>query len=135
MRMQKRLFESCECCACNHSISFVLEQPATSRYRCLPQMKRIISNNRHKLSEHVVDQCAYGTRYKKSTWLLCGNTTGEVPLESRRCAAVNGLCDYSYKPHTLLQGRVLANLPCHYPKMLCDALADVLLKSGRSLIC
>ena len=76
----------------------VLENPASSRLWLLPSMRRLVN----KLGVSIVDQCSYGTPWRKRTGLL--STFRLVNLRAR-CHASGGRCSFTGAPHAQLCGK------------------------------
>ena len=84
----------------------------------------------------VLDQCRYGTRWRKRTRVLCGNVADQ-DLEKLKlmCTGSGGFCGNGRR-HVILQGsaggRDRTAAAQAYPPRLATALAQVLTSSARA---
>ena len=117
-------------------IPFSLEQPLTSKMWKVPELTSIAM---HCLFVEL-DQCMFGTPWKKPTRFLCygiedvGRLTGPG-----RCKGKQGCCSRTGQRHVLLtgsgpNGRPLTSHASHFPKLLCTALAHSLTENRRAQI-
>ena len=97
------------------------ENPSRSRIFMLPIFSSFMSQK--LVRRTTLDFCAFGTPWRKRTVVLSwfiDNT-----LFERRCCTKNGLCDFSHKPHQILEGvdpvsrRFRTSIAEPYPKALC----------------
>lgn len=103
-------------------IPVVLEQPLTSRLWLTPQMKKLVRDTQSSLID--LDQCAFGSAWKKPTRLLLINLP-DVNSLSRRCDARGSKCVFSKRPHFQLVGGHRTKAAAAYPCALCNTLADI----------
>jgi hypothetical protein len=76
------------------------ENPRSSRIFALPPVRRMAVLG----SEMIFPFCAYGERWQKYTKVLYWNCPPLAKL-SRQCFSVNGICQFTRKPHIILQGK------------------------------
>ena len=124
-------------CAVRQGLPVILEQPCGSLMLHTPE--------HIKLSKQVsfrgfnVDQCQFGTRWRKRTTLCFWNTTDPSALE-KRCISRTSVCSRSGKYHLQLMGkdpisgRNWTSIAQHYPRPLCRGLAQMLVGSSDAAI-
>ena len=90
---------------------------------------------RKNVDFHVLDMCAYGSRWRKRTRLLLTGVRGEA-FNDKLCSG-RGVCSYTGRPHEVLTGRRpgehgWATLKAQaYPARFCSAVAAVLDRASR----
>ena len=99
------------------------ENPRSSRIFALPPVRRIAVMG----SEMIFPFCAYGERWQKYTKALFWNCPPLAKL-SRQCVSNKGVCQFTLKPHIILQGKNEHGLDRTkeaepYPKRWCTAFA------------
>ena len=112
-------------------IPAILENPRSSRFWHLPQVKRIAAG--HAASFVTCDLCQFGTKWRKRTGLLCLNLDPKKcsSVLSKMCRGSNKCCSCTNRPHLLLSGSSPMGVPWTrlaqvYPKRFASALAKVL---------
>jgi len=116
-------------------IPYILEHPRTSRAWWLPALRRLL-RRWHVFCVHL-DQCQYGTRWKKATSLLCSRI--DICSASRLqkvCHAHKGLCSRTGRPHIQLRGSHPSGVPwtsiaAAYPPGLANDMAHCLVEHVR----
>lgn len=110
--------------------SWGFEHPLNSYVFRTREMQELLANPRvHTL---VLDQCAFGARWRKSTRFVFGNVCEQDTMSLRlRCCGKHGMCSLTRKRHVTLQGRSssgrnLAEEAAAYPPRLYHALAKAL---------
>ena len=118
-------------------IPWALENPRSSYLWATPEFLQMA--NYPWIETRRIDQCAFGTAWKKSTLLMFSRCEVECLriLDSKVCCA-SGVCHYTKKPHIQLIG----NMPgsgrpwtAHaqtYPPGLAHCLATILVSSAQS---
>lgn len=105
-------------------IPFVLVHPAGSRARSLPFFNQCLSGPLGGLfCERIIDQCAFGARRRKRTWLFCFGIEDPLPLARSLCCS--SVCTYSNVNHSL-EGRNKTAKYAEPPPQLCKVIAKVL---------
>ena len=113
-----------------HGVPFIWENPRTSFMWLCP---RVRATERWAGVEDVfLDQCQYGSKWKKSTTLRCFNVADPQRLH-RRCQRPRGspLCSATGRPHFVLEGRDphgvhWTSRAAAYPTELSKSLADIM---------
>ena len=107
-----------------------LENPSTSlawQYPCIVD----ITTRGEKV---VLDQCAFGTSWRRRT-TLCVWCCGSAAHLGMRCQGRKGTCSFSRMRHIVLQGRcphsnvLWTKVAQAYPVKLCRAIANLLQSS------
>ena len=118
-------------CCVRFGIPVILENPATSMLFLAPPIRRLMSLScNHSV---VLDQCAYGARWRKRTRFACWNVN--IPDDFRQvCSGHGGICSHSNKYHIILSGRspsgvLWTRLAQEYPSRLYHRLAVILSES------
>ena len=112
-----------------HSIPWILENPASSKCWYLPQLRKL--ENSPNCTVVISDFCQFGTLWRKRTKFLCGNLdTQDVARIGRLCQG-RGTCDRTGRPHFQLTGSNHKGVPWTriaqpYPAQLCKQLAFAL---------
>ncbi len=115
-------------------IPWILEHPQASFAFQTRELQKIMSDD--NVSSTVLDQCRYGTLWRKRTRLLCGNVA-EQDLEKLKlmCTGSGGFCGNGRR-HVILQGsaggRDRTAAAQAYPPRLATAFAQVLTSSARA---
>jgi len=117
-------------------IPWILEHPRTSKCWYIVYLKRLLQ--RLHITACYLDQCAYGTRWKKATTLLCSriDECSLARLQKRCPYQRNGICTFTCKKHIVLRGRHPSGVPwtsiaAAYPKALARDIAFVLCEELR----
>ena len=115
-------------------IPWILEHPHASFAFQTPELKEIMAQT--NVSAAVLDQCRYGTPWRKRTRVLCGHVTDQdLTRLSLMCTGSGGLCGNG-RGHVILQGssggRDRTAAAQAYPQRLATAFAQVLTSSARA---
>ena len=119
-----------------HKVPWILEHPRTARSWWLPQLQRIASLAH--VSTVYLEQCQFGTKWKKSTTLLCSGISDQNLVRlGKRCHGRRNLCSRTWKPHIVLRGaapcgRNWTSIASPYPSSLNRSLAFCLIDDFRS---
>ena len=128
-----------EQCNQNHSVvekdrvPWVIEHPRSSRAWYLPFFRQLVKR------KHIIvcdmDQCQYGTRWRKSTRLICSriDACSAPRLQSKCHKDSKGNCSKTHKPHIQLRGTHPSGVPwtsvaASYPKQMAKHVAFCLLE-------
>ena len=108
---------------CN--VSWVIENPLTSRLWQVPEVKRLMGHALVQLCRY--DFCAWGAPWRKATRLL-SYCMPELHAAAVHCNSTGGICSFSRKPHFILQGSDPAGVfwtarSEPYPPRLCSCWA------------
>ena len=113
-------------------IPWILEHPQTSRAWYLPFFIQLLQK-RHIVACDL-DQCQYGTKWRKSTRLITSRIdANHLSRLTRRCSRdEKGFCGRSHCPHIQLRGthpsgKPWTSLASAYPRSLADNVAFCLL--------
>jgi hypothetical protein len=118
-----RVFQKCK-------ITWVLEQPATSKMWYIPELQHIIQSNQCLVK--VVDFCQYGEQWRKRIQLVSGNVdVQDAERLSHICTGKHGICSRTNQAHFQLSGSSPQGVPwtaiaMPYPGKLCHDLAHIL---------
>ena len=116
-------------------VPWVLEHPHASYVFKTTQMLQWLESD--SVHFRVVDQCRFGSPWRKRTRLVFGNVD---PLDTERlnvmCTGGGGFCGDG-KRHVILQGgaghgKDMTSLAQAYPKRVCVAMAQSLTAAGRA---
>ena len=117
-----------------HRIPWILEHPLTSRAWWIPALEAL------KRQPHIqflkLDQCQYGTPWRKATGLLASRIDCVERL-SRRCCGRGNVCSRTQKPHIVLRGadprsgKNWTSIASPYPAKLNRSLAYALVDTFR----
>jgi hypothetical protein len=111
-------------------ISWAFEHPQNSYVFHTAEMQKILCDSR--VHTFVLDQCAYGARWRKSTRFVFGNICVQDTMSMRRrCCGQHGICSFTGRKHVVLEGRSskgrnLTEEAAAYPPRLYHALAKAL---------
>ena len=111
----------------------ILEQPCGSLMLHTPEHLKLAKHSSFK--GFNLDQCQYGTRWRKRTTLCFWNTTDPSHLE-QRCDSRTSVCSKTGKYHLQLMGkdpvsgRNWTSIAQHYPRPLCRGIAKLLVHSS-----
>ena len=116
------------------SVPFAWENPLSSWQWKTPQAIKMESWE--GIFDASLDSCAFEARWKKPTRIR----TFLLPVSSilcHRCVPCHGLCQYSMRPHIVLQGRDQTGVnwtarASQYPKPLAKAIAKVFIEAAFS---
>ena len=118
-----------------HRVPWILEHPRTSRAWWLEAFNKL------QRLPHVellfLDQCQYGTPWKKSTALLCSRIDCQQRLTKRCAGNKRNLCSRTQQPHIVLRGadpksgRNWTSIASPYPPPLNRSLAFALTDGAR----
>ena len=117
-----------------HRVPWILEHPLTSRAWWIPALKRL--RDLPHVDFIVLDQCQYGTAWRKATGLLCSRINCQERL-SKRCTGRRNLCSRTRQPHIVLRGadpksgRNWTSIASPYPQKLNRSLAFALVDAAR----
>ena len=108
----------------------ILENPQTSRVSHTAEVQRFLAAGARIV---VLDQCRFGTKWRKSTSLLCCNLDSvDMASLERRCSGKHGICSSTGKPHIQLEGRGhMTAKAAAYPTRLCTAMVNALTSNLR----
>ena len=111
-------------------IAFTLENPARSRLWICPPMRSFL--RLRGVQEAVVEFCAFGTRWRKSTKFVGVHVSFDSLSACRCLGAKRGLCKFTGKPHIALSGQTASGewwtrIAEPYPRRLCQKLATIFL--------
>ena len=112
---------------------WILENPQTSLIWRFGGVKALA---RHRHARKVIlDQCMWGSPWRKGTTLLCYRAPALWQrLLRRRCRCCGGVCERTGVPHVWLRGRLgkkaKTELAAQYPRGLARALAAALLAAS-----
>ena len=107
--------------------SLAWSEPAMLSLRQLPECH-----------ETILDQCQYGTKWKKGTRIVSWGASAPPSQLKYRCCPRGKVCSRTHKPHVQLQGKVPGTnlnwsaLAAEYPKNLSRALAYYLVMSANN---
>ena len=113
-------------------IPWLLEHPRTSRMFKLPEVIRLM--NHPKVLATFLDQCQFGSAWRKSTTILTGNVE-EQDLQKlvKQCRPHRrGLCSRTGKPHVILRGgcprigKPMTHFAAAYPQRVNNMLGHIL---------
>ena len=106
----------------------IVENPRSSRLFALPEIKKLQEN----CITAKVDQCLFGTKWKKPTTLLCFNVAGNDHVQT--CGGKNGICVRTGLQHVVLRGTApnsrgekWTSIAQSYPDLFAKFLAEILL--------
>ena len=123
------------CLAAN--IPWALEHPRSSRLWHTPQAKRLLQRP-HVFLVHL-DQCQFGTPWRKATSIMCGNVCEQdlVHVQKRCRPNRHHCCSRPGKRHVVLQGQHASGIPmtaiaAAYPPKLAQAIVTVLTSNLRA---
>ena len=117
-----------------HKIPWIMEHPLTSRAWWLPGFAAL--RRQAHIEFVVLDQCMYGTPWKKATALLCSRIDNLNRI-SHRCGGRRGTCSQTKKAHITLRGadpisgKNWTAIASPYPAKLNRSLAFALVDSAR----
>ena len=117
---------------CNKfEVPCILENPSGSMLFQAHPIRKLLGLSSSQST--TIDQCQYGTRWRKRTRLAAWNCTDMSSL-CKLCTGHKGICSLTHKPHILLQGKspqgpLWTSIAQEYPRKLCSALASVLIES------
>jgi hypothetical protein len=84
--------------------------------------------------DRIVDQCAYGTSYRKRTRLRCWHFD-VVDHERRRCQSTSRVCSFTGVKHHILWGMqdkdFATKAAARYPPQLCSSLGSAFVTRMR----
>ena len=109
---------------------WIIENPHTSFMWWMPEIYNLQWLPR--VHPYVIDQCMYGTPWRKRTLLLCGNISLDDMQWIKQCkTARGGICSRTGQPHIRLSGKgpdgvSLTSKAARYPLKLARSLASVL---------
>ena len=118
-----------------HKIPWILEHPLTSRAWWIRAFGRLLE--KEHIEFVVLDQCQYGTPWKKATGLLCSRIDSTARLGHRCGGLRNNKCSRTGKAHIVLRGadpksgKNWTSIASPYPAKLNRALAFCLVDSFR----
>ncbi len=118
------------------NLPVILENPVNSMLWIVPRLVKLRS--RPSCQVVLLDQCRWGTRWRKRTRVAAWNCQGIDHL-NLLCTGRNGICSRSKRHHIVLTGRAPCGVPWTrlaqvYPKPLANRLGDVLINSNEQLI-
>ena len=106
-------------------IPWIIEHPATSYFWKCAETQTLMSQP--KVETIIFEQCAFGSRHRKSTTLMCGHLDRHDLDNFANCRCpVAGPCSFSGRSHIVLVGSQTSKSQ-HYPPALAQRLADLLL--------
>ena len=116
-------------------VPWIFEHPHSSYAFQTEQMKAWMLEP--SIHARVLDQCQYGTKWRKRTRLVMGNVDELDSLKlGHGCRGSGGWCSSSGRKHVILQGSSghgdKTAAAAAYPKRLCTALAQTLLAAARA---
>ena len=113
-----------------YKIPFIVENPATSNVWHVPGIRALLQSAQAEFV--VVDQCFWGTPWRKRTGLLCSDcdSSDTYALSLCRCHG-RRVCDFTGKPHVQLTGSDPSGRPMTaraqtFPKKFSTRLANLL---------
>ena len=118
------------------SVPWVVENPHSSFLWQAPSFVKMAAQDR--VDTAVVDQCAFGARWRKRTRFLIGNVpSDEIASLQQLCRGQHGICGFSRKKHLVLQGKAPGNvnwtrIAQEFPPGLARRLARTLLAPARA---
>ena len=120
-----------------HRVPWLLEHPRSSK---LWRTQEFISlANRSHIEICHLDQCQYGTRWRKATTLMCSHVDPyNLHRLHRRChKSRSGLCNATGKAHIQLRGLHSSGIPMtslasSYPRDLAQDISFVLVDEARA---
>ncbi len=116
-------------------IPIVIENPNTSFLWSAPVLVALAQAPCFR--SHQVDQCAYGTRWRKRTRLWSWHCSDAISL--RPCCTGQAVCSFSNKKHIVLtgrdsvSGRLWTSLACAYPMPMAWDMARMLSQAAERL--
>jgi uncharacterized protein (DUF1501 family) len=114
----------------------VLEHPINSRIWHTKELQALIAQFGGIIQ--VLDQCQFGTRWRKRTKLLFINVTWDDTVKfGRDCTGTNGMCNRTGCPHLILEGSARGGMrwttiAAAYPPKLNKMLAQTVLSETRA---
>ena len=113
--------------AAQQSVPWIVENPQSSMLWHLPGLRQIV--RRFEAEPVVLDQCGYGTSWRKRTTLMCCGVVNPARLAVRCRPAAGHRCFFSGQPHMILQGQHTARA-AEFPKRLCEKIAVVMVDTA-----
>ena len=84
-----------------HNVPFIMENPCASKIFLLPPLLSILA--KPGVGQLTLDQCQYGSTWKKRTSLV-HFAVDDLHLLDQRCRTRGGICSKTRLPHFQLQG-------------------------------
>ena len=113
-------------------IPFTFEHPRSSRVWCCSEIKKLGSAPGCQLVD--LDQCQYGTRWKKPTTLMCYlQDSQDLDRLRKCCAGRRGVCSRTGRKHFILEGSRCTRPAQAYPTSLARDIAYCLTGHVRAL--
>ena len=105
------------------NVPFCLENPATSRVWYTDEVSKLIDAGAYLVT---VDQCMYGSLWRKATAFLCGNID-PIDREAfcKRCQGRHGYCSKNGCKHVHLEGGHMTAKSQQYPAKFYTQLAKL----------
>ena len=106
-------------------VPWAVENPVSSILWWVPGFLKLA--NDPKVYVKMVDQCAFGTPWRKRTRLMFGNCDyADISLCDQHVCSGRGLCSFSNKRHVELEGKRMTAQAQTYPPRLSQLLAKIL---------